>query len=97
MFDNVDLYFVLSIVIAYLLGSISPSILLAKAKGIDIKKEGKSLMIGFNPKFLIDALKVIDDETIDMYMFNSKAPCFIKKDDMSYVYVVLPVTISGTV
>lgn len=40
MFDNVDLYFVLSIVIAYLLGSISPSILLAKAKGIDIKKEG---------------------------------------------------------
>ena len=40
MFENVDIYFILSIVIAYLLGSISPSILLAKAKGIDIKKEG---------------------------------------------------------
>ena len=40
MFENVDLTFVLAIVIAYLLGSISPSTLLAKAKGLDIKKEG---------------------------------------------------------
>ena len=28
---------------------------------IDIEKEGKDIMIGFNPKFLFDALKVIDD------------------------------------
>jgi DNA polymerase-3 subunit beta len=27
---------------------------------IDIQKQGKDLMIGFNPKFLIDALRVID-------------------------------------
>lgn len=40
MFDNVDLNFVLAVVLAYLLGSISPSTLLAKAKGMDIKKEG---------------------------------------------------------
>ena len=33
---------------------------------IDIEKEGKDIMIGFNPKFLIDALRVIDDETIDI-------------------------------
>ena len=35
---------------------------------IDIEKEGKDILIGFNPKFLIDALKVIDDETIDIYL-----------------------------
>lgn len=40
MFENVDLYFVLAVVIAYLLGSISPSTILAKAQGKDIKKEG---------------------------------------------------------
>jgi hypothetical protein len=34
-------------------------------ENIDIEKSGKDLMIGFNPKFLIDALKVIDDEEID--------------------------------
>lgn len=27
---------------------------------IDIDKEGKDILIGFNPKFLIDALKVIE-------------------------------------
>ena len=31
---------ILAVVIAYLIGNISPSILLAKAKGIDIRKEG---------------------------------------------------------
>lgn len=41
---------------------------------IDISKEGKDLMIGFNPKFLIDALRVIDDEQVDLYMVNPKAP-----------------------
>ncbi len=45
---------------------------------IDISKEGKDIMIGFNPKFLIDALRVIDDETISIYLVNPKAPCFIK-------------------
>ena len=33
-------------------------------------------MIGFNPKFLMDALRVIDDEIITIYLVNSKAPCF---------------------
>ncbi len=33
----------------------------------DIDKEGKDILIGFNPRFLIDALKVIDDETISIY------------------------------
>lgn len=60
-------------------------------ENIDISKTGKDLMIGFNPKFLIDALKVIDDEEIDMYMVNPKAPCFIKDADDTYTYLILPV------
>ena len=31
---------------------------------IYINKEGKDLMIGFNPKFLLDALRNIDDEEV---------------------------------
>jgi DNA polymerase-3 subunit beta len=58
---------------------------------IEIKKQGKDLMIGFNPKFLIDALKVIDDEIIDIFFVNPKAPCFIRNSDETYVYLVLPV------
>ncbi len=58
---------------------------------IDIEKTGKDLMIGFNPKFLIDALRVIDDESITLYMVNPKAPCFIKNDQESFIYLILPV------
>ena len=58
---------------------------------IDITREGKEIEIGFNPKFLIDALKVIDDETIDIYLVNAKAPCFIKNIEESYIYLILPV------
>ena len=57
---------------------------------IDIDKEGKDIMIGFNLKFLIDALKVIDDEEISIYLVNPKAPCFIKNEE-SYIYLILPV------
>lgn len=58
---------------------------------IDIDKQGKDLMIGFNPKFLIDALRVIDDETVEIYLVNPKAPCFIRDKESTYVYLVLPV------
>ena len=60
---------------------------------IDIEKQGKDLMIGFNPKFLIDALRVIDDEEVDLYMVNPKAPCFIKNEEQSYIYLILPVSL----
>ena len=61
---------------------------------IDIEKDGKDILIGFNPKFLIDALKVIDDETISIYLVNPKAPCFIRDDDETYTYLILPVNIN---
>ncbi len=58
---------------------------------IDIEKDGKDIMIGFNPRFLIDALRVIDDETVDIYLMNPKAPCFIRDEQQSYIYLILPV------
>ena len=56
-----------------------------------VHKQGKDIMIGFNPKFLIDALRVIEDETVDIYMVNSKAPCFIRDEEQNYIYLILPV------
>lgn len=60
-------------------------------ESIDISKNGKDLMIGFNPKFLIDALRVIDEEEIDIYLVNPKTPCFIKDKENKYTYMILPV------
>lgn len=62
---------------------------------VAITKEGKDLLIGFNPKFLIDSLRVIDDEEVDLYFMNAKAPCFIKDEQQSYIYLILPVNFNA--
>ncbi len=54
-------------------------------------QRGKDILIGFNPKFFIDALRVIDEEEVSIYMVNPKAPCFIKDDEDKYIYLILPV------
>lgn len=60
-----------------------------------VNKEGKDLLIGFNPRFLIDALRAIDDEEVDMYFMNAKTPCQIKDGSQSYTYLILPVNLNN--
>lgn len=62
---------------------------------INITKFGKDLMIGFNPKFLIDALRIIDEEEVTLYMMNPKSPCFIKDEAENYIYLILPVNFNA--
>ncbi len=62
---------------------------------IMIEKEGNDLTIGFNPKFLMDALRAIEDEEITIYMTNAKAPCFIRDKEESYIYLILPVNFTA--
>ena len=61
---------------------------------ISAVKDGKDMVIGFNPKFMIDALRVIEDEEISIYYMSPIAPCFIKDDNENYIYLILPVNIS---
>ena len=58
---------------------------------IPIRKEGEDLNIGFNPKFLIDALRAVEEEEVTLYMVSPKAPCFIRDAEDMYCYLVLPV------
>ena len=60
-----------------------------------IHKTGQDLMIGFNPKFLSDALRIIDDEEVTLYMMNAKSPCFIKDEEENYIYQILPVNFNA--
>ena len=53
---------------------------------IDISKEGRDIMIGFNPKFILDALRVIDDEEITMYLVNPKAPFKMMNSPISTLF-----------
>lgn len=75
-------------------GSIKINIVSAFGKmneDIDINKEGQDIKIGFDPKFLMDALRVIENETISMYFMNAKAPCTIRDEEGNYIYLILPV------
>ncbi len=61
-----------------------------------VTKEGNDLLIGFNSKYLIDVLKVIDDENITMYFNTNVSPCLVKPiSGDSFEYLILPVRISN--
>ena len=44
-----------------------------------------------NTPVILDALRVIDSDEIDIYFLNSRAPMFIRDEAQSYIYMVLPV------
>jgi len=62
---------------------------------IPVSKKGNDIEIGFNSKYIIDALKVLDDEEIVLEMVSSVKPCVIKPvEGNKFEYLVLPVRIS---
>ncbi len=63
---------------------------------IYVETEGKPLEIGVNPKYFLDALKVIDDEEIFIEFGSNISPCIIKPIEetaQDYVYMILPIRI----
>ena len=59
---------------------------------IPIETEGETVDIDFNSKYLIDALKAIEDDTVRIEFNGNQGPCIIVpvKGD-AYVYLVLPI------
>ncbi len=61
-----------------------------------VEKEGTDLDIGFNSKYILEVLKVLNDESIIMEFNTSVSPCLIKPvEGRAYEYLVLPVRISS--
>lgn len=59
---------------------------------IGIKLEGDDITIGFNPKFILESLKVMDSETLTIRMTTSVGPCLIEPTEREdYMYLLLPV------
>lgn len=58
---------------------------------LNIELQGSYLLIGFNAKYLLEGLKVIDSENINIYFTSKVGPCIIKpENDYTYTYLVLP-------
>ena len=59
---------------------------------IFIETEGKDLEAGFNPKYFLDALKVIEDEEIFVDFGTSVSPSVIRPiENEDYTYMILPI------
>lgn len=60
---------------------------------VPVELEGGELLIGFNCRFLLDALSACDEDMVKMEFSAPTSGCFIRsvKDDNSYIYMILPV------
>lgn len=55
---------------------------------LDIEYQGKELIIGFNPHYLIDVLKNLEEEYLDFELSDADKPGVIRTN--GYLYLVLP-------
>lgn len=65
---------------------------------IPVHSEGENIVIYFNPKYLIDIVRAVDEEEVSMYFIGGPlAPCIIKNDndDVGYKYLVLPLRVNS--
>lgn len=60
---------------------------------VNVELDGGELLIGFNCRFLLDALSACDEDKVLMEFSAPTSGCFIKSlnGDDAYVYMVLPV------
>lgn len=59
-----------------------------------VESVGKNIEIGFNPKYLIEAIKAVSEEQIILDFGTSISPCVIRPiDGTEFTYMVLPVRI----
>lgn len=58
-----------------------------------IKQEGSLIRIGFNSKYLLDALKILNDEEVTIKFTGEVRPFVIQTQDDSVIQLILPVRI----
>ena len=58
---------------------------------ISVKYGGAEMVVGFNPMFLIDFLKNVEQEQIDMELLGADKPAVMRLGD--YLYLALPMRI----
>ena len=60
---------------------------------LDIKYGGKNISVGFNPAYIIDSLKNLNQEEIELEIEEADKPGVIRIGN-EYIYVVLPMQLT---
>ena len=60
---------------------------------VDVKASGDDIEIGFNHRYLLEALRACEESEIKLEFSNPRSSCFIRssKGDDSFVFMILPV------
>lgn len=65
-------------------------------ENITVSIKGKDILIAFNARYLIESLRVIDDEFVKINFTSPIAPCTIVPDNSDdALYLILPVRVVG--
>lgn len=72
--------------------AVSPEIGEAKEE-IDLAYEGKEVSIAFNPQYIMECLKNLDDEDVVLEFTDAASPGVIRSDG-SFLYVVMPMRVT---
>jgi DNA polymerase-3 subunit beta len=73
--------------------SVNPDLGNAEEK-IEIKYEGETMEMGFNPKYFIDALQPMDSEVIYLNIKDQTSPCLITGDrDDGFLGLIMPMRV----
>lgn len=59
---------------------------------LQVEYQGKEMAIGFNPNYIIDVLKNLSDERVEMELTDSEKPGVFRID--GYIYIVLPMRLA---
>ena len=70
----------------------SQNVDLGNAKDIqDVQYDGEPLILGFNCRYFIDALQVMECDTVDAYINSNNSPCLMKSDaDEGFLSIIMP-------
>ena len=70
----------------------SQNVDLGNAKDVqDVKYDGEPLLLGFNCRYFIDALQVMECDVVDAYINSNNSPCLMKSDiDEGFLSIIMP-------
>jgi DNA polymerase-3 subunit beta len=56
-----------------------------------ISYDGEPLNLGFNCRYFIEALQVMESETVEAYINSNNSPCLMKgEDDIGFISIIMP-------
>jgi DNA polymerase-3 subunit beta len=58
---------------------------------VEIQYKGRPIEVGFNYKYLLDILSVVEDEILNLELKDDVSPCLIRSEiDKGFMSLVMP-------